>query len=50
MGRLLNSFWFADVEEEGGGGGEQGVGPDFVEPGLLYSQPTGDAVDFTEEE
>ena len=30
-------------------GGEQGIGPDFIEPGSLYSQPPGNAVDFTEE-
>jgi len=50
VSRLLNAFLFEVEEEEGGGGsGEQGIGPDFIEPGVMYSQPTGNSVDFTEE-
>ena len=51
MSRLINSYLYVVAEEEDvGGAGEQGIGPDFIEPGVLYSQPLGGAVDFIEED
>lgn len=47
--RLIDSYRFQVPDVGDTPGGEQGIGPDFVEPGVLYSQPTGGAVDFIEE-
>jgi hypothetical protein len=50
VSRLIDAYRFDVEDDDEGGGGEQGTGPNFIEPGMLYSQPTGGAVDFIEED